>query len=129
MLRIKKHCLYCNSAIYGRADKKFCGDNCRSSYNNGRKKEIEDEVVIIRKTLMRNRRVISQLLKDGIESIKVSKDRMALMGYNFKYHTHHYHLHDSKSFWFCFEYGYLDLGGGKLLLLRDLGEKYLIKIG
>lgn len=129
MLRIKKHCLYCNSVIYGRADKKFCGDGCRSSYNNARKKNIEDDVVVIRKILMRNRRILSNHLKDGMEKVKIQKDRLSMMGYNFKYHTHHFLLSESKCFWFCFEYGYLDMGDGKVILVRDFGERYLQKMG
>ena len=28
----KKKCLYCDKNIYGRDDKKFCGDSCRHKY-------------------------------------------------------------------------------------------------
>ncbi|MGY6743147.1 MAG: DUF2116 family Zn-ribbon domain-containing protein [Cecembia sp.] len=129
MLRIKKHCLYCNSVIYGRADKKFCGDSCRSSYNNARKKDLDDDVAVIRKILMRNRRILSLHLKDGVEKLKISKDRLSVRGFNFKYHTHHFQLSENKCFWFCFEFGYLDLGEGKVVLLRDFGENYLQKMG
>jgi len=31
---MKKKCLECNDEFIGRADKKFCSDNCRSAYNN-----------------------------------------------------------------------------------------------
>jgi predicted nucleic acid-binding Zn ribbon protein len=129
MYRVKKHCLYCKSVIYGRADKKFCGDSCRSSYNNTRKKDLEDEVVVVRNILMRNRRIMSGHLKDGMEKLKISKDRLSLMGFNFKYHTHHFQVSITKCFWFCFEYGYLDTGDGTVILVRDFGEKYLQKFG
>ncbi|MBC7654417.1 MAG: DUF2116 family Zn-ribbon domain-containing protein, partial [Oligoflexus sp.] len=29
-----KQCLDCGNSIKGRADKKFCDDQCRSNYNN-----------------------------------------------------------------------------------------------
>uniref|UniRef100_UPI0025C31CBF DUF2116 family Zn-ribbon domain-containing protein n=1 Tax=Cecembia sp. TaxID=1898110 RepID=UPI0025C31CBF len=91
--------------------------------------DTEDEVVVIRNILMRNRRIISNNLKDGVEKLKVSKNRLSLMGFNFKYHTHHFQISDAKCFWFCFEYGYLDTGEGNVILVRDLGEKYLQKLG
>ena len=129
MLKVKKHCLYCNSVIYGRADKRFCGDGCRSSHNNGKKKGSEDEVSVIRAILMRNRRVLSTVLKDGIETVKISKDKLSFMGFNFKYHTHHYKILAEKYFWFSFEYGFMESDDGSLILVRDYGENYLKKFG
>ena len=31
---MEKQCLECGTAIRGRADKKFCSDQCRNQYNN-----------------------------------------------------------------------------------------------
>ena len=31
---MKKKCLECKDPIIGRADKKFCSDQCRNTYNN-----------------------------------------------------------------------------------------------
>lgn len=129
MNNLKRHCLYCNSAIYGRADKKFCGDNCRSGYNNARRKDFEDEVSLIKNILIRNRRILSKVLKDGEESVKLQKDRLSLMGFNFKYHTHHFLLEKDKLICFNFEYGYIDQGKGMVLVVRDIGEHYLKKFG
>ena len=36
---MEKNCLECGTRIIGRADKKFCNDSCRNSYNNKFNKE------------------------------------------------------------------------------------------
>ncbi|RYF12576.1 MAG: DUF2116 family Zn-ribbon domain-containing protein, partial [Flavobacteriales bacterium] len=39
MSLMNRFCLDCNTEIKGRADKKFCDDQCRNNYNNRRKSE------------------------------------------------------------------------------------------
>ena len=129
MYTVKKHCQYCGSVIHGRADKKFCNDNCRSSHNNGRKEEYGDVFKITNSLLNLNRKILSKVLEDGVETVKIPKDRVSLMGFNFNYHSHHLPDSIGRNYWFCYDYGYLDIGNGWLMIIRDGGENYLKKLG
>ncbi len=126
----KRLCLYCGTILHGRADKKFCNDSCRSGYNNHRREEEVDEVKIIQNILKSNRKILNQVLEDGVETVKVKKDRLAEMGFNFKYHTHTlpWKNKEGNTYWFCFDYGYLDIGNRWMLIVRDMGESYLKKL-
>ncbi|WP_051394800.1 DUF2116 family Zn-ribbon domain-containing protein [Indibacter alkaliphilus] len=121
----KRHCQYCGSAIHGRSDKKFCNDACRSSYNNQRRDDDADEVKNIQYILRTNRKILMMVLEDGVETVKVPKERLSQLGFNFKYHTHHFQHSPSMNFWFCFDYGFLDFWNGWVLVVRDMGESYL----
>ena len=50
---MEKECLECGTKLMGRADKKFCNDQCRNSYNNNINKDANEYVrrvnVILRK--------------------------------------------------------------------------------
>lgn len=121
----RKQCLYCGSIIHGRSDKKFCDDKCRSSHNNQHKDEVLDEVKSIQYIQKANRKILMMVLEDGVESVKVPKERLSQMGFNFKYHTHHFAHSPNKFFWFNFDYGILDYWDGWVLVVRDMGEGYL----
>ena len=125
MHNLKRQCRYCGSVIFGRADKKFCGDGCRSSFNNGRKGERDDEIKAVNTTLFRNRKILSQILEDGVESVRILKDRMSLLGFNFRYHTHITPFGNNMACLYCYDYGYIDLGNSRLLVVREMGEKDL----
>jgi len=129
MYTVKKYCHYCGSLVHGRADKKFCNDGCRSSYNNGRKEVYGDVVRVTNSLLSRNRRILSKVLEEGVETIKFPKDRMSLMGFNFNYHSHHLPDSMGRNYWFCYDYGYMDMGNGWITIIKDIGENYLKKLG
>ncbi len=102
-----KFCLDCGSPIKGRADKKFCDDQCRSDYNNRLKAASQVQVKKINLILQKNRKVLEKLNPDG--KVKVTRARMEKEGFNFAYFTHFYDTLKGSSYKFCYEYGYLEL--------------------
>ena len=120
MKQAAKHCLNCGKTIKGRADKKFCDDSCRNTYNNQTKAETGTVTVVrnINNYLGKNRRILKQFLPDSEEMTKVHQDKLLLEGFQFKFHTHSYTNKKGQVYFFCYEYGYLALENGWYLLVR-----------
>ena len=120
----RKQCHYCGKSILGRIDKKFCDDYCRNSHNNQRRIGDSAEVRNIIGCLKINRNILEGILVDGVEKVKVPKERLQRLGYHFKYHTHTFINWKANVYTYCFEYGFVELEGGWVLVVRDLGENH-----
>lgn len=117
-----KTCLACGKPLKGRADKKFCDDYCRNSYNNQLKSDTNNLVRNINNALKKNRRILEDLLTSGEETAKANKDKLQRQGFQFKYHTHTYTTRTSKTYIYCYEYGYLPLENDWFLIVKGKGE-------
>ena len=62
---MKRKCLECQEILYGRSDKKFCGDYCRNTYNNKLNKS-NKTIRKINKTIKR----ITQYSRTTIKTMK-----------------------------------------------------------
>jgi hypothetical protein len=113
-----KNCLACNKPLKGRADKRFCDDYCRNSYNNQLKSASNNLVRNINNTLGKNRRILESLLPEGEETAKANKEKLQRLGFNFKYMTHTYVTKTGKTYLYCYEYGYLPLENDWYLIVR-----------
>lgn len=112
-------CLDCSEIIQGRADKKFCNDQCRNNYNNQRN---TDPIVVrnVNTVLRKNRRILEELNPSG--KTKVSRKKLLTKGFNFDYVTRIYHTQTNTVYHFCYEYGYLTLQNDEVLLVRKVDD-------
>ncbi len=117
-----KICLSCGKAVKGRSDKKFCDDYCRAAYNNDLKSAANNNIRNVNNALGKNRRILESLLPDGEPTAKASKDKLIEKGFQFKYHTHLYHTKTDKTYFYCYEYGYLPLENNWYLIVKREGE-------
>ena len=113
---MERLCLDCNAVIKGRADKKFCDDQCRNNYNNRLKFEDSSIVKQVNAVLRKNRSILQKLNPEG--KVKLSRERLAKHGFNFTYFTHVYETYKGATYHFCYEYGYLKLENDELLLVK-----------
>jgi predicted nucleic acid-binding Zn ribbon protein len=112
-----KFCLQCGEPLKGRADKKFCDDQCRTTYNNN----LKSEAIWVREiniTLRRNRKIIEELIPINDGKLKTTKVKLTDKGFNFTYHTHTYTTKAGATYIFCYEYGYLPLEGDLVMLVK-----------
>ena len=109
-------CLDCNQPIHGRADKKFCDDQCRSNYNNQLNSDSHNLVRNINNILRRNRRILQQLNPTG--KTKTSRKKMNTLGFNFNYFTGIYQTKAGTTYNFCYDYGYLVLSEEEVLIVK-----------
>lgn len=112
---MEKNCLECGEAIRGRSDKKFCSDQCRTSYNNQLKQESNVLIKKVTYTLRKNRRILMNLNPNG--KTKIHKKTLLDMGFNFNYYTNIYKTKTGNTYYFCFEHGYLPVDDGFLALV------------
>lgn len=111
-----KLCLNCNIQIYGRVDKKFCSDGCRNAYNNELNKLSNNYMRRVNNTLKKNRRILAELNPHG--TTKTHKDKLVVLGFDFKYFTNTYTTKKGQTYYFCYEYGYLPLDNNFFALVK-----------
>ena len=113
----KKICLECEEEFVGRSDKKFCSDSCRNSYNN---KLNSDENNIVRNTnniLRKNRRILKEIVPDGTAK-KISRSILMSKGFDLNFHTEFLKTSAGNVYFFCYEYGYLQIEENKFTIVR-----------
>ncbi len=109
-------CRECGGPFRGRADKKFCSDQCRSMYNNRRRRVRENMYIReINRILKNNREILVMLNPHGRNKVSLSKLRSR--GFNFEYFTSVRKARDGGKFFFCYDQGYLPLGKDQCLLV------------
>jgi hypothetical protein len=81
-----RRCLDCNEEVSGRRDKKFCNDQCRVNYHNIIAQERNKGLRNINSILLKNRKILEELLLSG--QSEISRSQLQSAGFNFKYHTH-----------------------------------------
>lgn len=115
-------CLACGKPVKGRADKKFCDDYCRNTYNNQLKAGSNNYVRNINNILKKNRRILEELLPENEETAKANKEKLERLGFQFKYHTHAYTNQKGNTYLFCYDYGYLPLENSWYLIVKRKKE-------
>lgn len=117
---IVKKCLSCNKPIKGRADKKFCDDYCRNNYNNQQKAKGSHSTYVrnINNTLLKNRKILESIKGNKVENVSAKREKLLQLGFNFKYITHHFKNKDDKTYFWCYDYGYLPLDNDWFLIVR-----------
>lgn len=113
---MRKQCLECKEEFQGRADKKFCSPGCRSTANNKVNRDAINFVRNINNILRRNRRILVLLNPDG--KAKVHKDKMLGEGFKFSYFTNIYQTKNGNTYYFVYDYGYIELENGFYTLVR-----------
>jgi predicted nucleic acid-binding Zn ribbon protein len=111
-----RSCPECGAKIIGRADKKFCSDACRNSYNNALNKDRKNLVRTINNRLRKNYRILESLNKGG--KTKVSKEQLLKQGFSFDYVTSLYTTKSGAVYYYLYDQGYLPLDNNWYLLVK-----------
>ena len=113
---MKSICLNCSLDVNGRSDKKFCDDQCRSSYNHRRKLTDNRYFKGINFALKKNRQILIDLNPNG--KTKVLYSEMIQKGFDFGYFTSIFKTRSNNLYYFCYEMGYLQISKEIILLVR-----------
>jgi len=117
---LEKQCLNCGKVLKGRADKKFCDDYCRNNHNNKQNSDKSQLVRNINNALLKNRKILSQLLAENEGMKKTTRQKLLDAGFHFKYLTHQYQNQKGQTYFFVYEYGYLPLENDWLLVVKRM---------
>lgn len=112
---MERLCLNCEKVLHGRADKKFCDDACRSSYNFEHNNANVNIVRRVNQILKKNREILMNLNPDG--TVKVPKSELTDRGFNFNFYTSIYETEKKDRYFYCYDMGYLLLGEKMVLLV------------
>ncbi len=80
------NCLYCNSPIYGRLDKKFCNDDCKNKFNNLARRHRKEMYEEDTRRLKKNYSILENLLNANIKSARLNE--LDALGFNADYCTY-----------------------------------------
>jgi len=112
----EKHCLECGEVILGRSDKKFCSDACRNTYNNRQNKVSVNLIRNTNRHLKKNWRILTDLNPTG--KTKVHRSKLVKAGFDFDLITGIYTTKKQSVYYFVYDQGYLDIGGGFYMLVK-----------
>ncbi len=119
---IDRKCLQCYEQLRGRADQKFCSDQCRSSYNNQQYFETNTVIKSINRILKKNYSILTSLKANGRTT--ANKSDLQKKGYCFDYFTYTCLTRNSHINYFCYDQGYREQEGNRLILVhRDLKDE------
>jgi hypothetical protein len=113
---MERECLDCGNTLRGRADKKFCDDQCRSNYNNQIKAGFATVQRPVNAILRKNHNILTKLCKGS--KIRLKKDDLLRYGFDLTYHTHLYNTQNGNIYYFCYDYGYMRLDSEMYLVVR-----------
>ena len=111
----EKVCLECGTKIIGRADKKFCSDQCRVAYNNRLNSDETNFMRNVNNVLRKNRRILVELNTTG--KSRASRDKLHEKGFDFGLFTSTYVTKEGSVYYYCYEQGYLQVDKNWFLLV------------
>jgi len=107
MKKFDNVCSVCGTVLKGRLDKKYCSDQCRYIANNEKKRKTDRAIITVNSILRKNRKILKSLNPEGRSTIR--KEFMKQAGFNFKYFTSYYKTKSGNLYFFCYEYGYMQV--------------------
>jgi hypothetical protein len=114
---MSNNCLQCGKSIHGRADKKFCSDPCRNTYNNQLNADSTNFVRNTNNALRKNRRILAAKCTE--EKAKVTRKTLELKGFDFNLITSIRTTKKGSTYYFVYDYGYLELDNDFFLIVKD----------
>lgn len=97
-------CVECGKPIHGRLDKRFCDAYCRNSYNNKVKRDDEQYILDVNRSIRKNRKILKTLSPVG--KSKVRKEVLEALGYDFNIFSSMYRTSKGSIYYLCYEYGF-----------------------
>lgn len=117
---MKKQCNVCGTIISGRADKKFCSDDCRNTFNNALNRDHKNLIRNINNRLRKNYRTLEKL--NTQDKTKVTKASLIKNDFNFEYFTSIYTTKTGSTYFYVYDQGYLALDNDFYLLVKKVQE-------
>jgi len=112
-----KQCLLCEKPLRGRADKKYCDEQCRNQFNNTLNSDASADMRATQNILRKNRRILEEHLAEN-DKVKKSLRRLTDAGFKPDYLTHLYTTKTGSQYRYCFEYGFLLLEDEMVLIVK-----------
>lgn len=119
-MEIKRTCPVCGDVLLGRVDKKFCSDQCRTTFNNQKNKDTSNILRRVNSILRRNRRILARFNTNG--TTRVHRHKLVEQGFDFRFFTHIGKKGKGNTCYYCYDQGYFQTGKGYFTIVRTEGE-------
>ena len=117
----RKVCPACGFEIFGRTDKVFCSDKCRTNHNKVIYKKESQVISPVNSILKRNRRILLHLLTAGKH--EVSKELLENQGFDFQYFTSLEKNDGTETHYYCYDVSYMIEDSGNVKIVKQLAKK------
>jgi hypothetical protein len=121
-----RKCLVCYEQLKGRADQKFCSDQCRSAFNNKLNPESRHVIKSVNRILKKNYIILCALQAKG--KVTTSKSDLQNKGYRFDYFTCTNVTRTSRISYFCYDQGFRELENDKVTLVRRAQKETMAEL-
>ncbi|WP_210465389.1 hypothetical protein [Rufibacter roseolus] len=101
MEKIGKVCGHCGEPLVGRADKRFCSDQCRARSGNQRKLQDRGERLMreVNSALRQNRQILQRFSPQRKTTLR--REALVQAGFDFRYLTNLYRTQKGNTYHFC----------------------------
>src|SRR5690554_2749588 len=113
---MERTCAVCGYKLIGRADKKFCNDDCHNTYNNSIKRASNNLIRNTNNQLRRNHRILSNL--NTKQKTKIPKSKLLKEGFDFEHITGIYTTKTGSVYYYVYDQGYLFIDNDFMLLVK-----------
>jgi predicted nucleic acid-binding Zn ribbon protein len=109
-----RRCTECGQRIAGRTDKKFCNDQCRTSWHNKQYGVDNERVRNVNNILRKNWRILAELTANG--STEIPSVTLTRLGFKFGYFTGTRKGRNGSAEHFCYDQCFIPVANGLYLL-------------
>lgn len=109
---ITRTCPICNHPISGRADKKYCSDQCRALANNEKKVKNQFTLLTTNRTLRKNRTILKTLCPQGKATVR--KEVLIALGFQIDAFTSLYVTNSKQVYYICYDFAFSPLKEGEI---------------
>lgn len=120
-MSIYRSCRFCGRQVTGRVDKKFCDDNCRSSYNNKMRSHAAASIRTVNSILRHNRKVLNSVVHEDGEKYML-RSNLDDLGFNFDFFTQVQTLDDGSQVLLCYDYAWRPVDEIRIKVMRRNSE-------
>jgi hypothetical protein len=102
-----RKCPVCHTEVVGRSDKVYCSPACKSSQQYEERLEQEAFFFEVDRQLKKNRRILRKYNQVGMTTLR--QEVLLAEGFNPRFFTHYWKNGKGKVYFFCYEFGFLNL--------------------
>lgn len=102
-----RKCLACHAELFGRSDKKYCDQYCKSNYQYQQIKADNSSIHFrVTKQLKKNRTILKEFNKAGKATVRVQD--LVNLGFNPRIFTHYWKT-KRNTYLFVYDYGFMKI--------------------
>ncbi|MFN8256366.1 MAG: hypothetical protein U0W24_11785 [Bacteroidales bacterium] len=113
-----KKCKICSKEIIGRSDKKFCSVRCKNYYHTNLRRVTAIAVKQIDIVLHRNRSILLEIMGKNKVQMKIPRITLDKKKFNFKYHTHVHVNSQGKTYFYVYDFAWMEFSDDEVLIVR-----------